>query len=582
MLLLRLWPHILVRRRYQLAAWAFLMIFASAVEIISLSSVLPFIGALISPEKIFYNETLHPIFIALGLVNPESVKLPLTIVFCVSAIVAGLLRMLLIWVTARLSHAIGADVGYKMLDRTLGEPFVEHINRNSSFIVSAIVSKANTVVMVAIGPMLNIISAATIFIGIGTTLIFIEPVMTLYVLVALTVFYFFVGFSLQWRLEKYSIVVARNLSAVTKLLKEALGAINEVIIYKKKSYFTSAFQNIDGPLRRAQGNVTFIASSPRYAVEALVMVFVAISSFILFSSQDNALELLPVIALLLLAGQKILPLMQLIYGSFANFVGGAQSLEDAIKMMEIPSNDVMGSSKTSLHFKDSIDLCDVSFAYEGRREYSLRNVHLKIKKGECIGFIGKTGGGKTTLINIILGLLEPTSGHLEVDGKMIGRYEVAGWQKNLAYVPQNVFLSDASIRSNVAFGEKLDHIDNDLVYKVLESVKLDDLVSSFPDGIDTVVGENAVKLSGGQRQRLGIARALYQKANVMVLDEASSALDNMTEIEVMSTINALKGEKTIIMIAHRYSTLRLCDRIIELDEGRIGRVGTYSEVIGND
>jgi ATP-binding cassette subfamily B protein len=312
-----------------------------------------------------------------------------------------------------------------------------------------------------------------------------------------------------------------------------------------------------------------------------MIVLVALGSFFVFSGSVAAVDLLPVVGLLLLAGQKILPIMQVFYGSYSNLVGGARSLEDAIEMMEAPKC-VSEAVSEHLVFKEAIKFCNVGLKYFQRPLPTLSDINLTIKKGECIGIVGKTGCGKSTLANIFLGLLWPSEGYVEVDGKQLTSSNVKSWQGNTAYVAQDVFLSDATICKNVAFGAYDWEIDLDEVHQALNGAMLQDLMSSLPNGIETCVGERGVQLSGGQRQRLGIARALYRKSDILVLDEASSALDNETELAIMQTIAKLKERMTILIVAHRHTSLMACDRIIMLEDGAVVRTGTPAEILGNE
>lgn len=581
MLLIRLWHQISTRRRIQLGVLTLLMIFSGFAEMISLGSVLPFLGALVKPENVYFNEILNPIFVVFGYENPESIKWPLTLFFCIAAVTAGLLRVSVIWITTRLAHSIGADIGSKIFERVLSEPLINHINRNSSVIVSTIVSKANSAIMIAVSPVLNLFASLFVFCGLVITLLVVEPLLTIYVILGLGLTYILVAITFRLALNRASLTVANNLPVITQILQEAFGAIKDVLLYGKHSHFISRFRSVDVPLRRAQGNVTFITASPRYVVEMLMIVLVALGSFFLFSGSVDAVDLVPVVGLLLLAGQKILPLMQVFYGSYSLLVGGARSLEDAIEMMEVPKL-VSESVSEPLIFEKEVKFCNVGLKYAQRPMPTLSDVNITIKKGECVGIIGKTGCGKSTLANIFLGLLWPSEGCVEVDGKKVTLNNVKSWQQNTAYVAQDVFLSDATICKNVAFGAFDWEIDLDEVHQALNGAMLQDLMSSLPNGIETYVGERGVQLSGGQRQRLGIARALYRKSNVLVLDEASSALDNETELAIMQTIATLKERMTILIVAHRHTSLTACDRIIMLEDGDIVRTGTPAEILGNE
>jgi len=364
-------------------------------------------------------------------------------------------------------------------------------------------------------------------------------------------------------------------------LQESLGGIRNVLIDNKQQVFLERFRSIDLPVRSAQAKIHFLSSSPRYVVESLGMVAIAIVIyFFIFKSDHHDLqEIIPTIGMLAVATQRILPLLQLGYGSWANLIGGAQFLVDTLEILEKKQvNDICFDNKKPLLFQEKISFSDITFSYPDRNINILKNCSFDISKGDCIGVIGKTGSGKSTLLDILLGLLEPTRGSLKVDNLIIDRTNVNKWQLSLSHVPQSVFLLDGSILENVAFGIPIKEIDIEKVKKVLSQAKILNDIEQWPNGLNTSVGEVGVQMSGGQIQRIGIARALYKSGDIIIFDEATSALDSKTESALLDTIKDLKKEVTIVIVAHRIGTLKLCDRIIELDNGSISRICEYSDL----
>lgn len=579
-LLLRLRAQIPSNRKKQLGLLFCLMIFASFSEIFSIGALIPFLGALVSPENIFSHPRAAFFIDFFNFTEPKDIVLPITVLFCVAVLLSGIVRLLLTYFTQRVSHLIGADLGYKMLSKTLHQPYSTHVSTNSSTTISTITTKANQTIQIAVNPVLNMMSATLMLLGITITLLFVDPLLTLISLASFISIYIGVLLTFKRFLGRSSALVAAGLPNILRTLQEGLGGIRNVLIDNKQDIFLDRFRSTDLPVRLSQAKIHFLSSSPRYVVESLGMISIAIVIYFgIFNSQHQDIRvLIPTIGMLAIAAQRILPLLQLVYGSWANLIGGAQFLVDTLDLLE---KEIIISSidtKKRLLFNDKISFSDVTFAYSNRDRNILKNCNFSIGKGECVGLIGKTGGGKSTLLDILLGLLEPTSGELKVDDLTITESNLNQWQLSLSHVPQSIFLLDGTILENVAFGISRPDIDIVKVKKVLGQAKILDDIEQWPEGVNTRVGEVGAQISGGQIQRIGIARALYKSSDLIIFDEATSALDNETERAFLETIRELKLEATIVIVAHRAGTLKLCDRIIELDNGSVSRICKYSEL----
>jgi ATP-binding cassette subfamily B protein len=373
--------------------------------------------------------------------------------------------------------------------------------------------------------------------------------------------------ALVFKTKKYLVrnsqLVSKESNLVLKSLNEGFGGIRDVLIDRTQEIYCREYRDADYVLRKAQSSTVFISTIPRFLMEALGMLLIAIGATLSVVVMDvDAGIIIATFGVLGLAAQRMLPLMQQCYSSWSIIQSNNQSLGDILDLLDQP---LPIYSEEKISFNDELKIADVSFRYGEELPYILKNVNLTIKKGSRVGLIGATGAGKSTLIDILIGLLEPTSGKLLVDGVSIKHGNARGWQINVAHVPQSIFLSDASISENIAFGVPSNAIDISRVRIAAELAELADFIESLPYKYQTVVGERGARLSGGQRQRIGIARALYKNASVIILDEATSALDGETEKLVMSAIEGLAGNVTLIIIAHRLSTLRACTEIVELD-----------------
>ena len=580
-LLRRLWSHITPRRRIQFGLLFLLTIFASLAEVISIGAVVPFLGVMTTPEKIFVSPIVQPLIQLFSFTEPKQLLLPLTIIFSISALLSGALRLVLLWVQTRLSQAVGADFSLSVYRRTLYQPYAVHVSRNTSEVIATVRGKANSLVSHTMFPLMVIVSSIMMMLSIMTALLAIEPVIssiafggfaTLYVLFV--------------KLTKNSIIrngqrVNRESIQVIKSLQEGLGGIRDVLLDGTQEIYSNIYSKADLPHRRAEANIQIISNFPRYGIEALGMILIAFLAYFMAGRSGGILDAIPVLAALAIGAQRLLPVLQLAYANWSFIRGNQPTMKDALDMLDQPLPAYADGPLPSLMpFKNSITLNNLSFKYTENTAWVLQHgFNLSIKKGDRIGLIGITGSGKSTVLDIIMGLLQPTVGSLMIDGVNITEDNHRSWQSHIAHVPQNIFLSDTSITENIAFGVPIDKIDHIRICQAAQKSQIAQTIESWDKQYDTIVGEDGVRLSGGQRQRIGIARALYKQADVIVFDEATSALDNNTEREVMDAIQNLSDDLTLIIVAHRLSTLQECTQIVELDNGKISRVGSYQEIV---
>lgn len=556
------------------------MLLASFAEILSIGAVLPFLGVLTAPARVFEHPAAQPTIQAMGLTQPEQLLLPLTIAFAVAALIAGAMRLLLLWASTRLSFATGADLSISIYHRTLYQPYAVHCARNSSEVINGISGKANGVIYNIIVPALTLISSSVMLIIILIALLAVEPVIALAAFGGFGLIYAFIIRLTRQQLLTDSQHISRESTHVIKSLQEGLGGIRDVLIDGSQATYCQIYRNADLSLRRAQGNNLFISSSPRYGMEALGMMLIAALAFSLAQQADGIANSIPILGALALGAQRLLPVLQQAYGAWSQIKGGQASLRDTLELLDQPlPGHADQPAAQPLPFKHNISLKQLGFRYSPQTPYILKQLNLTIAKGSRVGFIGATGSGKSTLLDIVMGLLQPTDGTLEIDGQAVTPDNRRPWQAHIAHVPQAIFLADSSIEENIAFGVPKGQIDPHRVRQAAQQAQIADSIESWPKQYQTFVGERGIRLSGGQRQRIGIARALYKQADVIIFDEATSALDNETEQAVMQAIEGLSKDLTLLIIAHRLTTLKNCTQIVELGEGGIKRAGSYQDII---
>ena len=575
-----LWHHISPRRRGQFGLLLVLMMVASFAEILSIGAVFPFLGVLTAPDRVFAHTAAQPVIQALGLTESAQLLLPLTIAFGAAALIAGAMRLFLLWVSIRLSFAIGADLSISIYSRTLYQPYVVHCARNSSEVINGISNKANSVIGHIIVPTLTLISSCVMLITILIALLVVEPVIALAAFGGFGLIYILIIRFTRKQLLLDSQRIARESTHVIKSLQEGLGGIRDVLIDGSQETYCQIYRNADLPLRRAQGNNLVISASPRYAMEALGMLLIATLAYALAQRTDGIEKAIPILGALALGAQRMLPVLQQAYAAWTGIRSGQASLQDTLELLDQPLPDYADqSAPQALPFKHNINLKQLGFRYSPETSYVLKQVDLTIVKGGRVGFIGTTGSGKSTLLDIVMGLLQPTNGSMEVDGQAITPANNRAWQAHIAHVPQAIFLADSSIEENIAFGVPKEQIDHQRVRAVAQRAQISDSIETWPKQYQTFVGERGIRLSGGQRQRIGIARALYKQADVIIFDEATSALDSETEQAVMQAIESLSQDLTLLIIAHRLTTLKNCTQIVELGDGGIRRSGSYKDIV---
>ena len=569
-----------LKLKVRLVLLVLLMVFSAFAEIVSIGMIIPFLTAITSPEIIFTNPWVQPILNIFSISSSSDLAIFLTVGFCIFAIFSAAIRLITLWLQTRFCYSLGADLSTQLYKNSLYQPYPIHVARNSSEFISTIVNKTFQSTSFAILPILNILSSSLILIAIIITLILIEPVVAISAFTLFGTLYAIVILMTRKKLDRDSESISFEQDEVVKKLQEGFGGIRDILVSNTQEVYLRSYSRSFRALQNAWSNVEIIRSTPRFVIEAFGIVSIALLALFFSIESSGLIAALPTLGAMALGAQRMLPILQLIYASASSLRAGFSSLTDILLLLEIPSEEhLVKSPRKAIPFKEKISIENLKFQYSVDGPIILNGVNLSISKGEMIGVIGSTGSGKSTFIDILMGLLQPSSGQFMVDDEVITDINKFGWQSQLAHVPQSIFLIDGTITENIALGVSLEEIDFELVQESARKAQVHDTIRSWDNQYNTIVGERGVRISGGQRQRIAIARALYKKASIIIFDEATSALDSETENSVMESILSLDKDLTIIIVAHRLSTLKNCTNIIELSDGKILRQGVYNEII---
>ena len=578
-----LWNHLSKNRQKQFLILQVFIVMASLFEMLSLGAILPFLTALSEPELVFKFKYLQPFIQFYGISDAGDLALPLTVMFVMLIVFAALFRIILLWAMTRLSFTTGADLSIDMYRHTLYQDYETHVSRNSSEVINGIITKTKTVTSGIIYPLLNLISTVVTILGILGVLLMVNVFVTLIAFFGFGGLYLIVILSTRRLLNKNSQLIANKSDLMIKSLQEGLEGIRDVLINNNQRFYTQLYKKSDLKMRQASWRNEIIASSPRFGMEAIGITIVSIFAYLATLNMGGIDQFLPTLGIFVLGAQRLLPALQKAYGSYSRIKGSKYSLIDVIALLDQPLPDSANLPQLSpVSFRESIELKKLSFRYSKDSPWILKNINLKIPKGSVVGIVGMTGCGKSTLVDILMGLLMPTSGEMKVDNQPINTENKRSWQSHISSVPQHIYLTDSTLEQNIAFGIAEGEVDHSRVKKAARLAQISELVEGWESGYQTLVGERGMRISGGQRQRVGIARAFFKQSNVIFLDEATSALDDDTEQAVMKAIHTLDKEITVIIIAHRLTTLKNCDQILRFDGNYATQIISYEEALARN
>lgn len=577
----------LTKKDKALILFMMLLIFiSSCLEVLGIGVILPYLAILLDPEKVLTLPFMNDIYSTLkdvGLVDGITHFLIFsTFLVIVFYWLKNIFFIFSLRYQVRFNYTLYTRMSSDLLHYYLNESYLQHINRNTSDVIRNVNQQTLDLIQGFLFPILLLVTEILVVLLLLAFLIAINPIATLYVFVLIGVCVTGIFYYSRAKLQQSGEVVARNRSASNKAVLQSLGSFKTTKMLGKETFFVNSFNSAVQQMSIANQYLDLTQSLPRFFLEtSIVTVMMSLAMILLYQGQPSG-ELILMLSVFGLAGIRLLPSMNRILNSL-----------NSIKYMQGVLKDVMGDVVSASHahnivqtnkiaitnefFFESLALEGVSFSYIPGIPV-LKGISLTIKRNKSIGFVGHSGSGKSTLIDIMLGLLSQDNGNIVINSRDVSEV-LPEWQRSVGYIPQDIYLIDDTIKANIAFGIKEDDIDYDQVMTVLEIAQLDELVYSLPEGVETVIGERGVRLSGGQRQRIGIARALYHNPQILVMDEATAALDNATEKAFMRAINNLKGKKTLIMIAHRLSTVKDCDIIYFMENGEIIDSGSYEYLL---
>ena len=554
------------------------------IEITSIASILPFMSIVIDPSIIDTNFFLKYLYNFLNLNSYNDFLIVLGLIVFVLLLFSNAYAALIFWWITRFVQFQSYRLSQKIFSNYLSQSYIFFLNRNSSELSKNVLTEVNRIIIGVIYPMLLAIARIVIVLFIAILLLYVNPKLSIIISLALIITYGIVYYIVREYLWNIGELSTKATFEKYKYINEAFLGIKDVKLRGSESEFIKKYSNPAKKFANYTASSSVISLLPRYAIETLAFGGLLLIVIFLISSNENFMSVIPLVALYALAGYRIMPGLQQIYHSVAQIRYNTPALDMLLKDLE-KDLSMINKNEQKLNLlpkiKSSIQLQSISFKYPKTDNHILENINANIKTNSLTAFVGKTGSGKTTLIDVLLGLLPINKGEIFFDNIKLEAQNLNSWQKKLGYVPQNIFLIDDTIKNNIAFAVPEEKIDDQKIIQASKLADLDDYISNLPEKYNTYVGERGVRISGGQMQRIGIARALYNNPEILVFDEATSALDNVTEKNIMDSVKRLSKDKTIIIIAHRLSTIKNCDQIYLLDKGKVSEHGSYDELIRN-
>lgn len=557
------WRLLNKERKKQYLALVILIFISSILEIASIGSIIPLIKGIGDPESFYVNFIASTFFASFVNNEASSVIISIGLVFATVSISSATLKIFVIFCTSKIAFKSGADITQKIYNGSINRPYAYYQSLKSNELIDVISGKVNSLINSVIIPCLYLVNSLIMSLVIVSGIIYIDYKVAITIFLLYGSLYLSILLLTKKTLSENSRVISKNSSELIKLTQIALGGIRNIIIDQNRSVFINKFNEVNQKLRSAQANSVFIGNSPKNILEAFAIVLISVIAIVKTNSSEPPATIIAVIGVIALAAQRLLPLMQQAFSAWTSFRENKYSVIEILKYVNFEGDFEQHAS--NIKFEKSIQLECISYKYQFRDKKILNNFSLKILKGEKIAITGKTGSGKSTLIDIFLGLIRPNFGRVLIDDVGCEIYNNRVWHDKVGHVPQNIYLFDGSVTENIVFGQSCAKIDYDRLHKVCDLAEVSEFVNKMPDGFSSLIGEGGSLLSGGQRQRIGIARALYKEAEILVFDEAMSALDHETERKILNSIKEFYPSVTIISVTHNSTTIDAYDRSLKLE-----------------
>lgn len=559
-----------------------IIIISGLTQVVGIASVFPFISVATNPEIIESNVYLFQLKTVSGIESKNNFLVALGLLVLLMMILSNALVALTTWLTMRFVVSNTHKFAFRLMQRYLSESYEFHLKRNSAELIKNITFEVSRVVSGGIMSALQICSSSVTVLFILTLLIIADPKIAFMVAFIIGFTYFLIYHLIRVKLSSLGKRAGILFGQRFKNINESLGGIKDLMVLQRESYYLKQLSSITDDLSDVQIKNRTLADLPKYIVETIAFGGILAITIYLIHAENNTSDVMPIVAMYGFAAIRLMPAMQLIFKSAATLKHDISAVdviyEDLVKAQK-KSTDILYSGKsviTKMPFQKKLSLEQISFSYDLAERKALNNINIEIEKNTSVGIVGSSGSGKSTLIDIILGLLDPDLGQIMVDDKELNHLNMQSWKSDIGYVPQSIFLSDSTVAENIAFGIPKEEMNMEAVINAAKMANLHDFIESdLEKSYETIVGERGIRLSGGQRQRIGIARALYNNPGVLIFDEATSALDNTSEKAIIDAVNELRGKITMIMIAHRISTVVDCDKLVWLESGNVKAVGDY-------
>ena len=572
-----------IAERKQAGLVLLMILIMAFLDMLGVASIMPFMAVLANPEIVETNMILNAVYNKshiLGVSTIQQFMFLLGSLVFVMLVITLSVKALTTFVQTRFIFMREYSIGKRLVEGYLYQSYSWFLTRNSADLGKNILSEVAQVIGYALGPIANIIAQGTVVAAILLLLLIVDPILAISIGLVLGSSYILIYKATSKLLSRIGKERVETNEARFIALNEAFGAAKEVKVGNLEQFYIQRFALPAKIYSKHLSTVTIVGNLPRFALELIAFGGLLLVILYLMSQNDSFSAALPIISLYALAGYRLMPSLQQIYSSSTQLRFAGSALDALLVELNSIQPKTSRCDKTALSVSQVITLNDVTYTYPKSNDAAITNLNLTILAKSKVGFVGPTGGGKTTTVDVILGLLDAQAGTLEIDGQVVNDKNRSAWQSSIGYVPQHIYLADASVEANIAFGIAPEDIDQVMITRVAKIALLHDFVTKeLPNQYKTKVGERGVRLSGGQRQRIGIARALYFNPKVLVLDEATSALDNLTEKAVMEAVHNLGQEITVIMIAHRLSTVKECDTIFFLENGKLTGQGSFDELI---